>query len=153
MSKERPWLDEPDRLEFEAHGFKCLIKRNNLRPQRNPKDWLGHLCGYVAIPSTHPYYEKKEGWNEDNGIGNLDVHGGVTFTGVLEREKDGIWYIGFDCAHGGDLIPGIYEMRQPGECLHRPNENYDLSRFEVYRDIEFVKQQCIELAEQLRAVA
>ena len=32
---ERPWLNEPDRLEFEAHGFPCII-------QRVAKEYSGH---------------------------------------------------------------------------------------------------------------
>jgi hypothetical protein len=41
-----PWDTEPDRLEFEAEGFPCLMVRNK----------SGAWCGYVGVPPTHPWH-------------------------------------------------------------------------------------------------
>lgn len=140
----RPWLNEPDNLEFEAHGFPCHIKRHNHRPERNPKDWLGHFCAYVGIPKSHPYYGKSYDDME------LEVHGGITY--AKEDPEKEIHWIGFDCAHFGDLIPGIFEHRQSGGFLHDIASEYG-DAGEVYRDINYVKAECEKLAEQLRKLA
>jgi hypothetical protein len=42
-----PWTLEPDRLEFEAHGFPCLLNRAPV---------TGAWCGYVAVPPGHPLH-------------------------------------------------------------------------------------------------
>lgn len=87
------WDNEPDRLEFEHADFKCLI----LRPSE-----MKHLCGYVGLPKWHPYYGK-----DYNGI-DVEVHGGLTFSqqGDGERWDKDLWWLGFDCAHSQDLVPG-----------------------------------------------
>lgn len=113
---------EPDREEFEHAGFKCLILRH---PQ------LRHLCGYVGIPKTHPYYGKA-----NDEIPYLQVHGGITWSqkgNGKQWNKKFLW-IGFDCAHAEDL--------SPRSGLNRP--------FEIYRDIRYVRREVKSLAEQLK---
>jgi hypothetical protein len=81
------WESEPDRVEFEYLGFKCLIIRHPTQK---------HLCGYVLLPRGHPYFGKDY---EDIPV---SVHGGLTFGAV-----EGDYYrIGFDCAHIDDFAPG-----------------------------------------------
>lgn len=57
-------------------------------------------------------------------------------------ESDNVWWFGFDCAHCWDLSPKMnkYGLRPP-----------ILREEEVYRDIGYVTQQCVELARQLAA--
>lgn len=52
-----PWQDEPDHIEWtdERTGLPCRIIRNMM---------FGHLCGYVGVPPTHPYF----GWGYDDDI-------------------------------------------------------------------------------------
>lgn len=83
---------EGNEKSFKYLGYECRIIRI---------DGLGHLCGYVRIPKTNRIYKKEFG---DYPISDLLVHGGVTFTG--NRFDDNDWWIGFDCAHFGDLVPG-----------------------------------------------
>ena len=58
-----------------------------------------HPCCYIGLPSNHEYYEL------DYDSIDLDVHGGLTYSGRLlhlpdiDRDK---WYIGWDYAHMGD---------------------------------------------------
>lgn len=59
-------------------------------------------CGYVAIPEDHPYY----GLDYEEVEDDIDVHGGLTFSGKLE-DVDG-FLLGFDCAHAGDN-PGVQD--------------------------------------------
>lgn len=113
-----PWNNEPAREEFEHAGLRCIIRRGH----------MGHLCGYVEAPRGHPLFETPASACEC-----LDVHGGVTWAGTLEPEESG-WLIGFDCAHGWDLIPAI-------EFTYR----------NAYRDIDYVRREVRSLADQVAA--
>jgi len=107
------WIDEDT-------GYHCRM-------------WDGgrHLCGYVAVPETHPFYGKDynhevpmpQGLMEqpigkrgalnvitmslaaDRGMARIsdiiDVHGSLTF-GAAIKGAPARWYFGFDCAHAGD---------------------------------------------------
>lgn len=132
-----PWQDEPDRVEFRAHGFPCLLKRV-------PN---GHWCCYVGVPPGHPWHGKA-----DSDAYDLDVsvHGGVTYgaacdgdpvNGVCHTPQAGepehAWWIGADFAHGGDMSPG----RCSRELLRygwRPEGRY--------WDVNMVRAECESLA-------
>src|SRR6266496_32796 len=84
-----PWDNEPDRLEWrdKATGFPCLIVRNR----------MGGLCGYVGVPTKHPFHGK----NYDSV--NISVHGGLTYSGACAGhichipkpgETDDVWWLG-----------------------------------------------------------
>jgi hypothetical protein len=132
-----PWQNEPDTVEFNYKGYDCLIQRVNHRPVHNPQDCLGHLCGYVDLPKGHKYYGKQ--YDEIP----LDVHGGLTYA---EGKKNNVWTIGFDCAHFGDLIPGIYELRLHGGPLYGINFDRD---DDIYRTVSFVENELKSLVDQL----
>lgn len=75
---------------------------------------MGAWCGYIGLPDAHPWH----------GLGydrlHVDVHGGLTYS---ESDPPGCallqlslasgagpppsWWLGFDCAHAGDFIPGL----------------------------------------------
>lgn len=123
--KTNPWETEPDFLEFvdENTGYKCFI-------QRYPE--LKHLCGYVELPKKHKLYGS---FSEENFY-NIEVHGGVTYTGKREFEQQNYiadYVLGFDCGHAGDLVPGVKSFHE-----------------EMYRDIEYVTNECKNLAKQLK---
>lgn len=133
-----PWDGEPDRLEFESWGYPCLILRG----------LQGNLCGYVAVPKGHPAY----GQNYDHV--DVEVHGGLTYGRPCQEEgpichvpkpgePDDVWWLGFDCAHAYDLVP----------VLHRGLHGIRPLPGGTYRDIGYVKNQCIHLARQLKALA
>lgn len=140
----RPWLNEPDRVEFEYKGYPCVILRAHPKAQ-NEKDWLGSLCGYVALPREHPYYGK--GYEQIE----IDVHGGLTYCNERLGDLDAgnVWWIGFDCAHLGDLVPAIWEMRQRGGILHDIHMAFGERSHEIYRDIGFVENEIKCLVDQL----
>jgi hypothetical protein len=132
-----PWQNEPDRLEFKSHGFDCLIQR---------VEWSGHLCGYVAVPEGHPYFGKN--YNDVPA----EAHGGLTYSEhcnghICHKADEGspeVWWLGFDCAHGGDLIPSSRALdRAMG---WRPGFR---STYDTYKTIEYVKRHVEQLAEQL----
>ncbi len=130
MKKQQgPWNNEPDELRFmdETTGLECYI-------MRHPE--FGHLCGYVIIPKDKidkvdhlpsPY------WDSDPNL--PDVYGGVTFKDILKQIDE--YCIGFDCAHTYDWSPFIM------------SKFYADNIEATYKDIEFVKAECIKLAKQL----
>jgi hypothetical protein len=85
------YSSEPSFIAWSRHGLPCFIRRQS--------DSL-HLCGYVGVPSTHPWFTS----HHDDLPPNIHAaaHGGLTYTGV----QDGFTFFGFDCAHSGDLCPG-----------------------------------------------
>ena len=111
------WEQEPNSKKFGESGYLCEVRRH-------PS--LGHLCGYVHLPKGHELF----------GIGYYDVdvniHGGLTYA---EQEGDD-WVFGFDCAHAGDLVPGMHK--------------YHVSIGDVYRNMEYVENETRNLAKQLK---
>jgi len=144
--RDKPWLNEPDRVEFKYLGFDCLI-------QRVTRDYAGHLCGYVAVTKDHPWFGKVYDEVE------VDVHGGLTYSRACEGkichivangEDDNVWWFGFDCAHYDDFSPGniaLYE--KTGIDLLLGEGIFTRS----YKDIKFVENEIKRLARQLKAVA
>lgn len=140
-----PWVTEPDSVEFEAHGLQCRVLRH---PE------MGFFCGYVAVPSRHPLHGLHY---DDVLLADVDVHGGLTFADYYSRLSDveepepRAWWFGFDCGHCWDLAPGMAGMlgriRQDPIFDQLPAHN----RMDVYRDVQYVYAQCVELAEQLMA--
>jgi hypothetical protein len=98
-----------------------------------------HLCGYVGVPKTHPFY----GLNDisDPRLTDINIHGGITYTGNHHRKmKKSKWYIGFDCAHAFDIIPGfkIYSPLKFVDC--------------TYKTIDYVKNETEYLYKQLKTL-
>lgn len=130
-----PWQTEPDRVEFEAHGFPCLIIRVACH---------GGLCGYVAVPPGHPWHGK------DYSDVPADVHGWLTYAESCggsvchvpkPGEPDNVWWLGFDHAHSGDLLPAHGRF---GGVFADPTRD-------KYRTIEYARSGCIDLAAQAAA--
>lgn len=125
-----PWDGEPDRMEWrdEATGLPCLIVRGQ----------VGALCGYVGVPPSHPWHGV-----EYDAI-DADVHGGLTYASKCHGtichvpapgESDDVWWLGFDCAHAGDIVPGSTRWSLP-------------FRGDVYRDVAYVRGEVARLAAQ-----
>lgn len=106
---EGEWLDEPDEILFQYKDYDCWVKRIFEKEPYAEKLYYfgGHLCGYVAIPPEHPFYQKRY---EDIDI---DVHGGLTFGECSNKH-----WIGFDCAHSGDIVPSTKELRKTLPSLY-----------------------------------
>lgn len=131
-----PWVDEPDKTQWQdaATGLRSMALRN-------PR--LGTWCGYVGVERGHAFY----GMKDVAVIDALQVHGGITFAcrrrpgepnvnPLLEPgEPDDIWWFGFACAHGCDLMPAFQ------------TDHPDASR--VYRTLQYVEDECAKLAAQL----
>lgn len=124
------------------------------------KNWLGVWNGYVGLPPEHPFF----GLTEETLGGEVSVHGGITWTenhlpGV---EPDGLWWIGFDTAHVGDLMP-MFEALPPEvkERIKRQAREFVAALFGIdeselgeeepgeFKDYEYVAAETSYLASQL----
>lgn len=101
------WDWEPDLIQWidPITKYFCSVRRND----------LGILCGYVALPPTHLAF------NNEEEISIVEVHGGITFSGVINHEPGSrtkfvydpfsedapktIFLVGFDCGHFDDYKP------------------------------------------------
>jgi hypothetical protein len=132
------WIDEPDRIEFEYKGIKCLVIRICKRePCAHEEAWFGgHLCGYIFLPKEHPLYGK------DIDEVDLPCHFGVTFA---EKTQEG-HMIGFDCAHSEDLIPSMVQLGKRfsiSEIFPVPENLKDHPLFKpIYRNMSYCIKQC-----------
>ena len=138
------WDGEPDQVQWcdEATGLPCLAKRH-------PRS--GHWCGYVGVSDGHPAFGK------DYNDVDVSVHGGLTFAdhcrgepgkGICHLpeagEPDHIWWLGFDCHHYRDYSPQD-KVRE----RDRPEPLWMVDPDASYRTLNYVKNQCADLAEQL----
>lgn len=123
-----PWANEPDREEWtSAGGSRCVVRRLD----------MGCWAGYIAIDLGHPWHGLT--WEEVPAV----VHGGCTHTGPLGAlEPSSQWWIGFDCCHGGDLVPALMGMLPPS-----------VLRGVEYRDLAYVRKETSELAAQAEIAA
>lgn len=133
---DRPWENEPNRLEFTAHGLQCLIMRHSE---------LGHLCGYVGVNRSHPTYGlfydsygNLARLSIQRKLGDIKVHGGLTFAerGNGKEWAADLWWFGFDCAHSDDYCPKLHLSQSDA----------------VYRDINYVRAETEKLAKQLASI-
>jgi hypothetical protein len=149
-----PWQAEPDKKQWtdEATGMPCLIVRSR----------LGALCGYVGVPEGHLCFQVDHCVVEDR-YPAMWVHGGLTFSDFCQEgpeeegichlvepgEPDRVWWLGFDCAHGGDLVPKLEANRSEHALLWGLQREFR----DEYRDLAYVTEQVASLAAQLARLA
>lgn len=148
------WQDEPDKLQWTdpATGLACLAKRTA---------HSGHWCGYVGVPPGHRFYKKSyDDVHDALGYGDdgLDVHGGLTYSAACDEgpesesichvpapgEPDNVWWLGFDCAHSGDLSPAQM-VREELRGWPRLGGSY--------KQLPYVRSEVTSLAAQLAKAA
>jgi hypothetical protein len=131
IKKQMPWDREPWRQEFIYKGFHCMILKHLS---------LKHLCGYVAVPiKTYNMLSKEK-------MFFVHVHGGITCSEIgndttFPKSFDGsdMWWLGFDCAHIGDLVPSLYEIEH----------NYPYHDNEKYKNSEYVRNELESMVDQI----
>lgn len=138
-----PWDGEPDRVFFMHRGLHCMILRSEV---------TGVLCGYVGVPRRHAAFRVAYEFVEKLGV---RAHGGLTWSAHLcrQHDPDQLWWLGFDCGHAFDVQPGLdATLKQvSGHTMTDMLRNLgtDDPWFPIYRTIDYVRQECIQLAEQL----
>lgn len=156
-----PWIDERfDKIQWQdqATGLVCLAVRNGI---------MGNWCGYVGVPESHPafglHYEEVNHLAEpdEDGYRGLQVHGGLTFSNTCDEDEqelgvchvpapgqlDRVWWLGWDAAHGSDLVPGtaaLFSEELRGLLAARPGYEY--------RTLAYVQAECAHLAQQLHTL-
>lgn len=122
------WTTEPDREIFKTEeGLDAAILRH-------PS--LGYLCGYVGVPPGNMLHGRS--YNEVYDVIDPDVHGGLTYSDKGQEdlgENPAAWYFGFDCAHSGDVSPGMLK--------------YDAHPNGSYRTFAYVRRQVAALSKQI----
>ena len=126
------WTEEPDDVDgFDPMtGYVYAMRRSQ----------FGSWCGYVCLPRRHPWYGLAQYDEIDAGV---QVHGGITFSREhlgRDEPQEGAWWVGFDCGHFLDIQPGLryFSVVAIGG--------------EAYRNLDYVRQEVLSLAGQLRAV-
>lgn len=98
---------------------------------------MGHFCGYVYIGRDHNLFDRV---NYENDCG-LECHGGITFSQISESGNQ--HKIGFDCDHSCDKPHPHYEDIDYVGIGGKSSK---------YRDIDYVKNECESLSDQLKAI-
>ena len=112
-------------MRFSHAGLQCMTQ---LTP-------IGIRCGYVGVLQSHPYYGK-----DRRDIDDIEVHGGLTYSGYWDDLDHTLWWLGFDCGHAWDL----YDL--PTTTSEPPYA------FKSNKSQEFVEEETRNLAEQLARV-
>lgn len=133
-----PWMKEVDRLEFGCEGFPCVLNRNE----------MGVWCGYVGVPSGHPWHKKH--YHDLEELNEVEVHGGLTYSDHLQGalgpdctnsdESNWLWWLGFDCGHSFDYSPGLVKLF--------PKLVLVSGSLAAYRDIAYARAETEFLAAQ-----
>lgn len=139
--QEGPWQSEPDKKQWldGATGYPCLIVRQ-IR--------LGHLCGYVGVPSSHPWFEKEPDVSVHGRVNYGDKCAGLICHEVEEGEDDSVWWIGFDAMHGGDrtMLTDLY-----AEAFK--DLPFFPHKLDTYKDFAYMENECRSLAQQAKEAA
>ena len=145
-----PWRNEPNRVEWKHAGFPCIAHRGG----------GGAWCGYVGLPPGYSLHGKT--YDEAYELfPELEVHGGLTYSKACSGhichvpkpgEPDNIWWLGFDCCHGGDATPGEVDK---DELLTIFGGDVDLASRSRghYWTLAEAQAETNRLAEQLAAIS
>lgn len=118
-------IQEPNFKMFLHNGHICVIVRTP----------YGHYCGYVGVTESSSLYK-----TDYELIYDINVHGGLTYAinGLycFEGMLDNVWFFGFDCAHFNDAVLYNHYAEESG----------------IYRDFEYVKENVINLSNQLKLI-
>jgi hypothetical protein len=135
---------EPDRIEEQrGDGLVCLALRGPVLA------W----CGYVGTRPGHRAFGLDYNDGDYGTFAHIEVHGGLTYAAAgtckemsvdtMPPQGAELWWLGFDCAHDGDLRP-TRQLPWPlpnGVLFPLPDS--------IYRTAEYVWQQVQSLAQQL----
>lgn len=132
-----------DSFNYKGYPCVCLFQK------------MGHRTGYVGVDKNHPWYEMDY---DSEGPDTVNCHWGLTYSGWPywgDKDDHTYWYFGFDCAHYSDGID--YETARKYGLL---SDNEYLLQKAIYekwnpgtiKDVEFVKDNCKLIADQLKVI-
>lgn len=148
------WANEPDFILWQdAHtSLYCAIIRSPV---------MGNLCGYVAVPETHPLYRKSEhavhiDCEKPINYANASIAGNYENYQAIESPlEDKLWWFGFDCMHASDLTPATEKelLQDAPNAAVKEKAEHPLRRFCSYKDVAFVMLACTELSATLSSLS
>lgn len=118
---------------------------------------LGHLCGYVKVPSGHMAYGHASEY--DPPLNSISCHGGLTYAEfntndypVAETVKGGYW-IGFDCGHfmdgrNSETVEAYFKKASGGKRI--PQDIIDSFKRGHVWTVDEVTAECESIATQLK---
>ena len=119
---------------------------------------MGHRTGYVGVDKNHPWYQVDYA---TDGPDAINCHWGLTYSGWpywTNKDDETYWYFGFDCSHYGDgndyEMSRKYGMLSDNEYLIQKSiyEKYNSFEYNTIKDIEFVRDNCKFIANQLEII-
>src|SRR5690606_23628828 len=156
------WVNEPDLVYFKYRDYDCIVKRLFKLERYNPDDCFGgNINGYIIIEKDHPLYGIENNFDAD-----LDIHGGVTFSGFIFydffQENDFVdkFAIGFDCAHAFDIVPSMETLKEKirkteprflnaYKILKERRKNSPFGKMKTYKNVVFVINELKSGVDQL----
>lgn len=144
-----PWRDEPDTYKTAHRDYHLAFWRNT----------LGTWNAYVGLPVGHPF----AGLHYDDVMERVDLpvyltyakHGYTCAGGPPFARRR--WYVGFDFAHAGDVIPFMVLMRPAlhahDPLLRRLHEQVQEGPFiETYKTLWYAVERARQVADALDSV-
>lgn len=124
-----------DRKQFEKWRAMMLNQKKDLaKYPRGDAAWYWRTYGHL--------FDDFEAWQKHQ-IASTVCHT------VSPDEDDCVWWLGFDCAHSGDVTPGLNAMLR--DLPRMPKLSF--RRHDTYKTITYVRKQVRELARQLKEMA
>lgn len=162
---QTPWLSEPSSLDFldDATGLACAMRRGPVghwcgyvgipeghrlygmdynAPINAPEGWHDRTTAMGEDYSPISLFCASVTANPSEGIYPLDLmlrcHGGLNYAdkSITLHDAKNMWWLGFDCAHSGDLCPG--------GSFHSDA---------VYRDEQYVRASLAKLCADIAALS
>lgn len=163
--------------EFESNGLKCVVTFQRLGHRCG---YVGVPKGHPLYGKEYSdHIEIKKADIEDKEVSGIfpllgaildddervrieayfSCHGGITYSGGGEDSKypieSNLWWFGFDCAHcddGKDLDLAIKLFPEYAQALKIQKQVEDMYPvYNIVRELDYVENECCELAEQLAA--
>jgi hypothetical protein len=111
---------------------------------------MGHRCGYVGVRKGEEAYGQRY-----LDLERIACHGGLTYCAdrlPFDDKPDGLWWIGFDCAHYCDE-PDLDAVRAVwGDEKHdRLAKVYGGVKMGEIRSLDYCVRQCERIIDQLMA--
>lgn len=127
VPKGHPWYElHYDDIQADVHGGLTFAGGEYIRLTPS-EEWLNRFCSMSRMPTTE----------ELDALNALPIWTTVTRDTPFPHETGlSLWWVGFDCAHEGDFIPGAHT-----------------SLTGVYRDEAFVREELDKLATQAAQAA
>lgn len=115
----------------------------------------------AGVPKRHAYRyippERVYCRHHDSPECILDAHGGITYSDAcqgpichtpLPNERR-VWWFGFDCAHAGDLVPGMEKIHAETDRMLGRTTPPSYRLRDTYKPMAYVRENVTALAAQL----